>query len=166
MSRPWLRTLVSLAVGISIGAVGTSLLAARASRVYVQIVRLSFTAEQESRLKAAWQAKDLRAAERHAACGVELEGESHAFDPAASIWSPGFTVLGFWAHEGTRYPVSDRTGLRALAHARLGRVLEEAGRSDEAVKEYATAGRLGDDENAEKWRKAAEVTLGEVAPRE
>lgn len=160
MSKRWMIGVTLFAAGVVTGSAGTAVLSSRASVLFLQTVRLSFASEEEGKAVGAWKAHDLRAAARHAACGVELESAPSTFEPSGSTWDPTYFLMGLWVNTKTQYPVSNRTQLRALAHARLGRILEESGRSEDAATEYADAGKLGGNVDSQRWRKAAEVTLG------
>jgi hypothetical protein len=149
-------------VGIVVGVAALCLLSSRASRLYVQMVRLAFASEEERRLVAAWNRGDLNSAARHAACGIEAEGEMPSFDPANSLWDLSFPMMGLWANDQTKYPVTDRKSLLALAHSRMGLVLERQGRTEDAAKEYTEAAQVGGGGSVEKWRSAAATVLVET----
>lgn len=167
MSRQIVKLVAAFVAGGVVGAAALSLLSTRASKLYVQTLRLSFASEEERRLADAWRRGDYVSAARHAACGIEAESESASFNPSNSVWDWTYPVVGLWVNERTSYPVDSRDSLRALAHSRMGRVLEKQGKSDEAAKEYAEAARLGGGD-ANRWRAAASVTLrdkGSSSPR-
>ncbi len=118
-----------LAAGMVCGIIIVSLMSVRASRLYVQMIRLSFAAEETQRAREALGRGDLSAASRHAACGIEAEANTSTFDPLNTMWTVSFPLTGAWVTERTRYPVADRSNLAALAHARLGVVLNDRSRS-------------------------------------
>lgn len=159
MNRTFLKLAGVFTVGAVLGAAGVCVLAARASSLYVQMVRLSFASEEERRLVEAWSRGDLASAERHAACGIEAEGALVSFDPSRSMWDFSFPLFGLWVNEGTTYPVSDRTRLLALAHSRMAVVLERRGRAEDAALAYAEAARLGGGGSIDEWRSAAAIVL-------
>ncbi len=148
--------------GMIVGAIIVGLLSVRASRLYIQMVRLSFASEETQRASEALRRGEALDASRHAGCGIDVEGNTSTFDPVNTMWTLSFPLLGAWVTERTKYPVADRTQLVALAHARFGVILERMGRTEEANQEFAEAGRLSGRADITTWRKAGLVTLGQA----
>jgi hypothetical protein len=162
------RTVLMLcvfAVGICAGASFMAFLSWRANRVYLQMVRMSFDAEEESELAATWRKGSLSDALAHAACGVVVARGPRAFDPARSLWDLDFPIMGVFATERMRYTgLEGNSRWEALAHAKLALVWERIGQSEAARREFKEAARLDGKAGASECCKETALHLLEQAP--
>jgi len=143
----------TLVAGSLLGAGIVAWWSSRASGQYLQMMRLSFATEQEMRLRQAWQAGDLTSALRHAACKVEVDKKSRAFDPEWSVWHFWYPLLGVVANERTPWNPAHGTNVEAIAHAQLAVVLERLGRAEDASREFADAKLIGGGADIAIWRQ-------------
>ena len=154
---------VLFAAGLASGAGVMAVLSARASRLYLQMVRMSVASEQEARMAAAWRRGDVAGTLVHAGCGLEAEKGGRAFEGIHSSWGLGFPIMGAFVTARTKYPVDDSTRLQALAHAKLGIAWEGLGLRDQADQEYAAAGRLTGLNDPDRWRPTARQLVEGIA---
>lgn len=150
-------------VGVLAGASLLAFMSSHASRLFLQMVRMSFASEEETRLAEAWRKGAMSDALAHAACGVAAERGPQAFDPVRSPWGMGFPLMGAFVTERTRYPVQDSSRVEALAHAKLAVVLERLGQAEAAQQEYAAAARLTGQTDASRWKEVALSELGRTS---
>jgi len=144
-------------VGAASGALLVAALATKASRLHLQMARMS--SEQERRTAEALRTGDLSSALNHASCGVVLEENPDALQPRHSPWTLVFPAMGAFVTDRTRYPVEDNTRLKALAHAKLAIVWERIGDHERSTREAAAAVSISGDGNADKWRAAGRAVL-------
>jgi len=159
LSRKGLAIAAAFFVGLVAGGSAVAVMSARASRLHVQMTRLRLASELADRTGLAWKRGDLPSAAIHASCAVDVEGDTAAFNPLDTFWDFSFPVMGLWTTEKTKYPVEDRGPLVALAHARLGVVLERMGRTDDALREFAAAAAVSKARDPGQWRMAGTSTL-------
>jgi hypothetical protein len=157
-------SLLLFLTGVVVGGGTVAVFSSRASRLYTQMLRVSFVTEQDERLAKAWRAGDAHAAVAHAACALETATGAHPLEVRPPPWPLGFPIVGALTSENTRWAVKDNSRIVALAHAKLGAAWERIGQGAAAQLEYSEAARLGGSD-AERWRTNSKAILEQAPPQ-
>ena len=159
-----LAGLLSFAAGVLAGGALVSAWSRRASRLYVQMTRFSFALEQERALGEAWRRGDMPAALRHAACQVEADKPSRAFDPSESRWTYWYPLYGAVISARPEWGVASGKNIEAIAHAQLAVVWEQLGNAEAARSEYQEAIKITGSNQEDRWRQIARSELDRILP--
>lgn len=164
--RRWAVLTIVFIVGFVLGAIFLSILSMKASKVYLEMVRLNYIYEQEELGKGAWKKGDLQNSFYHYYNVVQAISEPgiQSFNPAHVKWSfdlPFSAVIVNTILKETDKLKRGKVINEGIHRGILGLILETMGRYDEAQQEYIHAANLMKIDDIEKVRKIAKKIIDE-----
>ncbi len=164
--RRWAVLTIIFVVGFVLGAIFLSILSIKASKVYLEIVKLNYIYEQEELGKGAWKKGDLQNSFYHYYNVVQAISEPgiQSFKPAHVKWSfdlPFTAVILNKILKETDKLKRGKVINEGIYRGKLGLILETMGRYDEAQQEYILAAKLMEIDDIEKVKSIVKKLIEE-----